>query len=107
NVVRGELRFDPTSGRFVQVITLTNSTSAASIAGPISLVFDYLTPSCSIDNLSGATTLVEPTGSAYINADVPGALAPGASVSVAVVFADGYRLPIAYSTRVLAGSNAR
>ncbi len=105
DVVKGGLRFYPELSRFVQAFTLENK-GAASIVGPISLVFDHLTPSCAIDNASGATTLVEPTGSAYVNADVP-ALAPGASVSVIVRFADGYRLPVGYSTRVLAGSNAR
>jgi len=109
SVVSGAIQVAPsgfgynfTTGRFVQTVTLTNSTSNT-IAGPISLVLDSLSGNATLFNRSGLTACAAPLGSPFIT--VPGGLNPGASASVILQFADPSKAGITYAARVLAGSN--
>ena len=106
-VTRGGFVLNLVTGRYVQTVTLTN-TSGSSITGPISLVLDNLSSYASLFNASGSTDSLEPpAGSRYVNV-TNNNLGAGASVSVQLQFTDATRTtPINYATRVLAGPGAR
>lgn len=103
-VTRSGFGYNLTTGRFVQTVTMKN-TSAAIITGPISLVIDGLTTNATLVNLAGNTACALPAGSPYIN--FAGNLNPGAIASITLQFANPTRAGISYATRVLAGSAAR
>ena len=96
--------FNPTTRRYVQTVTLTN-TSAATITGPISLVLDKLTANVTVSNATGTTALLLPAGSPYVNANSN--LAPAQSVSIVLQFTNPTHLAISYAARVLAGPGSR
>lgn len=106
-VTRGGFVLNLMTGRYVQTVTLKNTT-AGSITGPISLVLDTLSSYATLYNPTGTTDSLEPpAGSAYVNV-TNGNLAAGASVSVQLQFTDPTRTtPINYTTRALAGPGAR
>lgn len=110
SVTRGEFRAQGTvPGRSKQTLTLTN-TGNAPIAGPLSLVLDKLRDApATLRNAAGSTTVAGRTGSPYVDVLPPGgSLAPGASVTAKLKFADPVPAPsIRYKTRVLAGPGAR
>jgi hypothetical protein len=107
NVTRGGYVLNLVTGRYVQTVTLTN-TSAATITGPLSLVLDGLSSYATLYNPAGTTDSLEPpSGSAYANV-TNNNLLPGATVSVQLQFVDPTRTtPISYVTRVLAGPGMR
>lgn len=106
-VTRGGFVLNLTTGRYVQTVTLTN-TSVATVTGPLSLVLDGLSSYATLYNPSGTTDSLEPpAGSAYGNV-TNNDLVPGASVSAQLQFTDPTRTtPISYTPRVLAGPGLR
>jgi hypothetical protein len=88
----------------VQALTITN-TGGSTIAGPMYLVLDGLL-NATLANATGTTAVAAPAGSPYISLPLGagGALAPGQSVVVVLVFNDPQGLRIFYTPRVLAGS---
>jgi hypothetical protein len=90
----------------VILVTMTNKTSAT-IAGPISLVFDNLPAGVTLANATGTTVLMAPANSPYI--DVPAKdLEPGRSTKFPLLF-EGTTVdePVLFDTRVLTGPGAR
>ena len=106
-VAPGGYRLNQTSGRFAQVVTLTNR-SNSTIAGTLSLVLDNLTSNASLFNKNGSTSCAAPLGN-YVDMNlVPtGRLAPGASTSITLEFLNPTRQSIQYSPRILAGAALR
>ena len=98
----------------VQTVVLRNS-SAAPIAGPVSLVLDSLVPAgTTVTNAAGTTACTTPAGSPYVNVDVgsDGIWSPGESVEVVLEFVlppagRGKKPALSYSHRVLAGAGER
>src|SRR5271165_576719 len=105
-VIRGGFRYLPTTGHFIQLVTLTN-TGAAPVPFPVSLVLDNLSTGAVLANANGATTIVSPVASQYVNAPLTSSLEPSQSVTVRLDFIDTLKQPILYTTRVLAGVNSR
>jgi hypothetical protein len=105
-VVRGGFRYLPATGHLIQLVTLTN-TGDASVPLPVSLVLDNLSNDAALANANGATTIVSPLASQYINAPLTGSFGPSQSVVVRLDFIDTLKQPILYTTRVLAGVNGR
>jgi hypothetical protein len=94
------------SGLTAQTVTLKN-TSSAPIKGPIFFVLDGLKSNVSLTDGSGCTQRLAPLGSPYISVPLSGnSLAPGASVTVTLQFADPSQGGVTYTGRVLAGSTA-
>jgi hypothetical protein len=90
--------------RYEQTVTLTNK-SAATIVGPISLVFDRLDPTVTVLSSAGGTELMLPSNSPYVNIKTP--LAPGESVAVQLRFQNRVDDVVTYTPRVLAGKGSR
>lgn len=103
-ITRSGYGYNFTTGRFVQTVTLKN-TSASAIAAPISLVLDNLSSNATLFNPSGTTQCAVPAGSPFVN--LPGNLGPGASGSVTLQFTNPTKMGITYAARVLAGSAGR
>ena len=82
-ITYGGVTLNPMTRRYVQTVTLRNN-SAVTIAGPVSLVLDKLSPNVMLYNATGNTALVLPANSPYINAST--ALAPGQSVALQLQF---------------------
>jgi hypothetical protein len=100
----GGFTINPMTRRYVQTVTLKN-TSSATITGPLSLVLDQLTANVTLYNASGATSLILPAGSPYLN--VNAVLSPGQSVSVQLQFTNPGNVAVTYQARVLAGPGSR
>jgi len=105
-VDRGGFSFNRRTGRFLQQVTITN-TSAAPIIGPISLVLDDLSTNATLLNRTGTTRRVGRTGSPYIDVPGDGSLGVGQSVTILLEFDNPSLRSISYSTRVLAGAGER
>ncbi len=103
SITRGGFRLNQATGRYVQEVTLTN-TSGAAIAGPVSLVLDGLGAGVTLFGQSGVTTALAPLGSPYINVNT---LNPGAPVNLVLEFTNPGNAAIQYSARVLAGAGSR
>ena len=105
-VTQGSYGRVPRTTTIVQKVTLTN-TSTTTITGPLSLVLDGLTTGVTLAGATGTTTSASggAAGSPYLN--IVGDLAPGASVSVSVRYADPKLALIQYTARVLAGPGSR
>jgi hypothetical protein len=101
-VVRGGLRRNPATGRFVQTVTLTN-TGASQLPGPLSLVMDNLEQGVSLFAPAGNTACLAPI-SPYLVANSGAGLAAGQSVTVVVELVNPSNLNMTYNTRVLSGS---
>jgi hypothetical protein len=100
----GGVTLNPVTRRYVQTVTFKN-TSASTIAGPISFVLDLLTSGVTLYNASGATDLVLPSGSPYVNASIN--LASGQSTSIQLQFTNPANGVFSYQGRVLAGPGSR
>ncbi len=98
-------RLDRKSGLFVSRATVLN-TGGSSVAGPVTLVFQYGAPGFRLANGTGTTCALTPTGQDYLNLSV-GSLAPGVPVTVKLQFEDVDRLVIHTSVLVFAGPGAR
>ncbi len=103
-VTRSGFGYNFTTQRFVQTVTLKN-TSANAIASPISLVLDNLSSNATLYSPTGTTACATPAGSPFIN--WLSSLAPGASASIVLQFTNPTKAGITYATRVLAGSGGR
>lgn len=101
----GGVTLNPMTRRYVQTVTLRNN-SAATIAGPISLVLDKLSPNVTLYNATGNTALVLPADSPYINANIVN-LAAGQSVALQLQFTNPGNIVFSYDARVLAGPGSR
>jgi hypothetical protein len=104
SVTRSGIRLNRATGRYVQAITLAN-TSGARVAGPVSVILQGLAGSITVANKNGTTCNIAPTGLPFVNA--PGSLAAGAKVNVPVEFDNPDALQVNYSTRVFAGEGSR
>ena len=96
---------NPMTRRYVQTVTLKNN-STSSIAGPISLVLDQLTPNVSLYNATGTTTALLPLGSPYVNVTTVN-LAAGQSISIQLQFTNPGNVTFTYVPRMLAGPGLR
>ena len=104
-VARGGFRYNRTTNRYVQLVTLKNIGTSA-ITGPISLVLDSLSSNAALANQTGVTGATSPAGSPYIN--VTGSdLAVRGIVAVTLEFTNPTNNGITYTTRVLAGPGQR
>ena len=104
-VTPGGFRYNRSTGRFVQSVVLENIGTTV-IAASVSLVLDSLSASATLFDRTGVTAAEAPLGSPYLN--VSGSdLAPGASVSAILDFADPTKQVITYTPRVLAGPGTR
>jgi hypothetical protein len=101
----GGLVFDRASRRYVQVVTLANS-SGGVLTGPVSLVFDGLPSGVTVAGMTNVTVNQLPAGSPYL--DVSSAdLVPGQLLSLNLQFADPLNTAVRYVPRVLAGVGVR
>lgn len=107
-ITRGGLRLNRTTQRYVQTITIKN-TSPQPIAGPVSLVFDHLSSNATLYGITGTTTLMPPSGSPFINLNigVDGLLSPNETVTHILEFTNATNQSISYSLRALAGPGVR
>ena len=90
--------------RFEQNVTLTNN-SAATIAGPISLVLDNLETNVTVQGAGDETLLMLPAQSPYVS--IKTSLAPGQSVAVQLRFMNPVDDVVTYTARILAGKGSR
>jgi hypothetical protein len=88
----------------VQTLTVTNSTGGA-VSGPIDIVISNLSPAITLTNLSGTSGCAS-SGSPFMTALPSGSLAPGASVSVELIFRDPLLSGFTYATTVTTGFGA-
>jgi hypothetical protein len=98
-VTRAGFVRDRRTGKYVQQVTVTNANPAA-LTGPFYLVLDGLSANASLSNLDGTTTAYAPANSPYVLVS-GGALAPGASVTVALQFNNPTNDGITYAARIL------
>lgn len=90
---------DRRSGRYAQQVTITNN-NAGALVGPFFLVLDGLSPSATLNNAAGTTSVYPPMARPYIS--VPGStLAPGASTTVSLQFNNPTNAAITYTARML------
>ncbi|MEQ1870892.1 MAG: choice-of-anchor U domain-containing protein [Vicinamibacterales bacterium] len=103
-VTRGALLHDAGTGRDSQTLTLRN-TARADIDGPVSLVFEGLTPGVSLALPAGITRCAKSTGAPYVLVDVgtDQRLTSRESAPVTVEFLNPTNATVSYRTRVLAG----
>ncbi len=108
SITRGGFRLNQVMGRYVQEVTLTN-TSGAAIAGPVSLVLDGLSSSVTLFGQSGVTAALAPLGSPYLNMDLGGdnVLGAGETLKLVLEFTNPGEAAIQYRARVLAGAGSR
>jgi hypothetical protein len=100
------VRLNRTTGRYVGTATVKN-TSAGSIAGPISLVLDFV-GSVKLLNADGTTCGTSPQGRRFINLPLSGnSLSPGNSVQVNLEYESPDLQSIKPTSKVLAGPGAR
>lgn len=90
---------DRRTGLYAQQVTLTNNTAAA-LTGPFHLVLDGLSPSATLSNATGTTSVYPPTARPYITV-AGGSLAAGASVTVSLQFSNPTNAAISYTARTL------
>jgi len=104
SVVRGGFRYNRTTRRYLQQITLANATNAT-IAGPVSLALDNLTSSVTLVNKSGNTACANPISPFInVNVDSDNQLNSGEKYNVILEFSGSTNVPINYTARVISGS---
>jgi hypothetical protein len=94
---RGGFVRDRRTGTYSQQITVTNGTAVP--MSTISVALDTLSGNATLTNANGSTVNNLPAGSPYVS--IPGTLAPGASATVTLQFANPTNAGITYATRVL------
>ena len=97
SLLRSGLTWNRITNKYTASITLTN-TSGTTLAGPFQLAFNNLTAGVTIDNASGLHE-----GAPYITA-AAGSLAPGASLTVPIVYSNPNKLAIAYTNSIYVGN---
>ena len=100
-IMRSGYSYNLVTRRFVQRVTLRNSTANA-IKGPIALALDSLTTGVALYNPAGTTSCALPANDPFAAATVD--LAPGATISFSLQFDNPSRVGIGYLPRVLAGT---
>jgi hypothetical protein len=105
SMTRGGFAFNPGTGRFSQLVKVTN-VGGAPLQGPVSLVLDALGANATLFNATGATGCAAPLGSPILTLAL-GGLAPGVSATIPLQFTNPTRTAITYHTRVLAGAGAQ
>lgn len=100
-ITRSGYAYNLTTRRFVQTVTLRNSTTST-IKGPIALTLDALTAGVALYNPAGTTSCALPANDPFAAATAD--LAPGATVSFSLQFDNPSRVGISYVPRVLAGT---
>jgi hypothetical protein len=108
-VVRGFEHINPFTRTYQQPITITNTT-ASTLPGPVSLVFDNLANATVANGTafspSGSTSCTYPAGSSYVNI-APYGLAAGQSVTATMEYTlTGTQGPM-FSNRILSGNGTR
>jgi len=108
DVKRGGYSFNPVTGRFSQVVTLTNN-SGTDVTGPVSFVLDNLSSNASAVSPTGTTGETTPIGSPYYNLNIgaDNVLSSGESANITIQFTNPTKAAITYTPRVLAGPGAR
>lgn len=96
SLLRSGLAWNRITGKYSASITLTN-TGGAALAGPFQLVLDQLPAGVALDNASGTRD-----GAPYITLAAD-AIAPGASVTVPLVYSNPGKLAISYTNAVYVG----
>jgi len=104
SITRNVFQIQRSTGAYLQVLTLTN-TGNTTINGPISVILNSLT-NATLNNATGTTSSLLPSGRPYINASVT-SLAPGASTKITLSFNKTGSGSITYSTQVVAGPGSR
>jgi hypothetical protein len=100
-IARSGYSYNLATRRFVQTVTLRNSTTNA-IKGPIALVLDGLTTGVALYNPAGTTACALPADDPFAAATAD--LAPGATMSFSLQFDNPTRVGIGYVPRILAGT---
>jgi hypothetical protein len=105
-VTRGTIRYVRTRARFEQVLTLTN-TGTAAIAGPLAVAVDGLPAHATVADADGVTACAAPLGSPFETVPVgsDGVLSAGETASIVVAFTTTQNQSFTYTTRVLAGTS--
>lgn len=101
SISRGGIVMNRATRLFAQTVTIRND-GVDAVTAPIQFVVDGLPPGVTLAHATGATAARPPIGSPYVTALPAGALAPGASVSVVLQFANPSMRAIGYNARVLA-----
>jgi pectate lyase len=96
SLLRSGLTVNRVTGKYGASITLTNKGSAA-LSGPLQLVLDQLPAGVTLDNASGVRA-----GAPYITL-AESAIAPGASVTVPLVYSNPGKVAISYTNTVFVG----
>jgi hypothetical protein len=102
-ITRGGFAFNGGTQRFLQTVTLTNS-SGSGISSPIYLALDGLSSNASLANATGVTTCSSPSGSPYITVIPSGTLAAGQAAAIQLQFANPSKAGITYTPRILSGA---
>jgi hypothetical protein len=103
-VVQGNATLDPATGRFHQKVSLTNL--GESLASPVSLRLDQLSPRAAVYRVSGVSACSTPTGAPYV--DLPASFgAAGSKVEIQLEFIDSANAGTHWTPRVLAGAGGR
>lgn len=106
-VTRSGFRRVSATGRYIQTVTITN-TSDAILYGPFALVLADLSGNAALYNRTGTTLYAPPAGSPYVDFGAGGdGLRPSEAVRVTLEFTNPTNQPISYTTRVLAGAGRR
>lgn len=104
SVKRSAFRLNRATGRYLQTVTIMN-TGAVPISTPMSLVLGNLSANTPLINKTGNSSCMTPLNATYKSITVAGnALAPGASVTELLEFANNGNQPILYTPKVTANS---
>jgi lysophospholipase L1-like esterase len=95
--LRSGLTWNRITNKYTASITLTN-TSGQTLTGPLQLAFNNLTAGVTIDNANGMHD-----GAPYMTV-AAASLAPGASLTVPLIFSNPNKLAIGYTNSVYAGN---
>lgn len=102
NIVRGGYRYDYTTQRFTQTVTITR-TASGPLAGPFALAVESLSANATLYGAAGTTTCIAP-GSPYVVLNPGANWTTGQTVAVTLQFVNPSRAGITYTPAVLAGS---
>lgn len=109
NITRGGFRYNRSTGRFVQVVTLKNI-SPNPVQGQLWLVLYDLSKNATLANTPQfKTECIGPLGSPYLKLEIgtDNMLTPGESMTVVLEFTNPSNQGITYNTRLLAGKKDR
>jgi phosphodiesterase/alkaline phosphatase D-like protein len=99
---RGGLVLNRRTGRWVQNVTVSN-TSGAAISENLALVVDGLSSNATLFGATGSTSLLAPIGSSFVKLPVS-TLNAGQSVTVSLEFVNPTNGKITYTPRLTAGA---